>query len=432
MHKPFAILIALALLAAGCQSPPDAFRQHKAKSQPEPIFALTTQRTPQDLTPELQTFLKTHELPAIAAASVDLDGVIAVGVAGQRKIDAPASVSLDDKFHIGSCTQSMTALLAARLVDAGFIKWNTTLAQTYPGYVYHMQPQLKPITLRMLLAHRSGQSTQETNDLFMKICATPRPLLTQKALITRAALDLKPSLIPAAQPATGKANSQPTTPFGQNIPFAYSNLGYFLAAGMLEASTGQFWPKLMQNDVFAPLGLESAGFGPPAQSTIPDAPDQTWSHKWENGRLIPIPPGPDADNPEAMSPAGTVHMNVGDFASYAQFHLTNLMGQYELLTPQSAQMLYAPYPGPPITGRTVPGQKPGTDIGYAMGMVVFDHESLGRVWFHTGSNTMNTAIFVIVPSKNIAAVVMTNAAKPDTQDALLNYALNLAQQHATK
>ncbi len=441
MHKPLAILSAFLLLLAGCQSTPDAFRKRKSKTQPEPIFPLPTERNPQNLSPELQALTHRLRLPGMAAAAVDIDGVIAIGAAGVRKADAIPSVTITDKFHIGSCTKSMTALLAARLVDAGFIKWDTTLAQTFPGYIYQMQPQLKPVTLRMLLANRSGQSSQDTNDLLLKVLSTPRPLMEQKAILTRGSLTLKPTLLTTTQPSTSP-HTQPTTlasatapatlPSESQIPYAYSNVGYFLAGSMLEATTGQSWSKLMETDIFAPLGLESAGFGPGAQPGFGDAPDQPWGHRLENDRLIPVAPGPDADNPEILGPAGAIHMDVQDFASYAQFHLTNLRNQVELITPESAHMLYEPFPGPPLPNdKKLPGQKPGSDIGYALGMVVFDHETLGRVWFHTGSNNMNSAIFLIAPTKNIAAVVMTNAARPDTQDALIAYAILLAQQHAT-
>jgi hypothetical protein len=104
----------------------------------------------------------------------------------------------------------------------------------------------------------------------------------------------------------------------------------------------------------------------------------------------------------------------------------------------SRQTLYEPYPGPPgppvppIPNHPLPGQKPGTTIGYALGIVVFQHETLGKVYFHSGSNTMNTAIFLIAPEKHIASVIMTNAAKPDPQDTLISQALALASQYATK
>src|SRR5690349_4034747 len=59
------------------------------------------------------------ELPAIAAAVVQKDRVVAAGATGERKAGSGISVTLNDKFHIGSCTKSMTALLAVELASEG-------------------------------------------------------------------------------------------------------------------------------------------------------------------------------------------------------------------------------------------------------------------------------------------------------------------------
>ena len=40
-------------------------------------------------------------------------------------------VTIGDKFHIGSCTKSMTALVAAMLVAEGRLKWDTTIADVF-------------------------------------------------------------------------------------------------------------------------------------------------------------------------------------------------------------------------------------------------------------------------------------------------------------
>jgi CubicO group peptidase (beta-lactamase class C family) len=57
----------------------------------------------------LEDIRKEHDLPALAAAVV-VDGKIVV----------------DDKFHLGSVTKSMTATVAAMLVEQGKISWMMT------------------------------------------------------------------------------------------------------------------------------------------------------------------------------------------------------------------------------------------------------------------------------------------------------------------
>src|SRR5688572_29928907 len=72
-----------------------------------------------DLNPLLLPLRDTNRLPALAAAVVRRGEIIAVGAIGTRRADGSVSVTIDDKFHIGSCTKSMTAALAAMLVEEG-------------------------------------------------------------------------------------------------------------------------------------------------------------------------------------------------------------------------------------------------------------------------------------------------------------------------
>src|SRR5690606_14906599 len=83
----------------------------------------------------------------------------------------------------------------------------------------------------------------------------------------------------------------------------YSNQGYAIAGVMLEKASGQTWEGLMQTMLFDPLGMTSAGFGAPA---TPGKVDQPWGHEPGLFGQKPVPPGPRADNPLAIAPAGAV------------------------------------------------------------------------------------------------------------------------------
>jgi D-alanyl-D-alanine carboxypeptidase len=67
------------------------------------------------------------------------------------------------------------------------------------------------------------------------------------------------------------------------------------------------------------LGMTTAGFGPPGKA---GAVDEPWGHAVKDkGKLVPLSPTADADNPAVLGPAGTVHCTVGDWARYAILHL---------------------------------------------------------------------------------------------------------------
>ncbi len=80
----------------------------------------------------LEPVRRRHGLPALAAAVVVRGEVVALGTVGTRRSDAPIPVTVHDRFHLGSCTKAMTALLAAIAVERGLLRWDSTLAELIP------------------------------------------------------------------------------------------------------------------------------------------------------------------------------------------------------------------------------------------------------------------------------------------------------------
>src|SRR6185503_12429489 len=65
----------------------------------------------------------------MVAAVLQGQRIIAQGAAGVRKRGTAERITLEDRFHLGSCTKSMTATLVAMLVEDGKLNWTTTLGE---------------------------------------------------------------------------------------------------------------------------------------------------------------------------------------------------------------------------------------------------------------------------------------------------------------
>ena len=85
------------------------------------------------LNPVLHPYLSRYELPALAAAVVRNGELIASGAVGTRRAGTNSPVTIDDRFHIGSDTKAMTALIAATLVEEGRIRWTSSVSEVFPG-----------------------------------------------------------------------------------------------------------------------------------------------------------------------------------------------------------------------------------------------------------------------------------------------------------
>ena len=96
------------------------------------------------------------DVPAIAAAIVTSEGLVAFGVAGVRKRGTKSPAMPNDLWHLGSNTKAMTATLVAQLVEQDQLKWDTTLADVFPDSSFKIHPDLRGVTVLQLLSHRSG------------------------------------------------------------------------------------------------------------------------------------------------------------------------------------------------------------------------------------------------------------------------------------
>ncbi len=77
-----------------------------------------------DIAAKLAEICRKHDVPAMTAAVVNANALVTSDCFGIRKKGTSDKVELSDRFPIGSNTKSMTATLAAVMVDSGKIDWD--------------------------------------------------------------------------------------------------------------------------------------------------------------------------------------------------------------------------------------------------------------------------------------------------------------------
>ncbi len=336
----------------------------------------------------LESIRERNGLPALAAAVVRDGQIVACGAVGYRKNGSPERVTVNDKWHIGSCTKSMTAVLAGMMVDEGKWHWDMKVTKMFPDLAREILPEWRTATLLEFLTHYSGAGDEGCfNDGLFKRAA--QPPMEQRAQFIR---EFFTECGPATTPGT---------------VWQYDNANYIVVGHALELQLKQPWETIIRERLFKPLGMDSAGFGPPASGKLVDQP---WGHVIAvNEKLTPIPPDtrgdsqiwvPEldlpivADNPAALGPAGMVHCSIGDLAKYAAWQLRGAHGKSTLLKAATFEKLHTRF------------KKDGE---YACGWaVVYRDWAGGNALTHGGSNgTFMTAIW-LAPKKNFAVVVCSN------------------------
>ena len=324
------------------------------------------------LSATLEVIRQKHDVAALAAAIVSDRGLVAVGAAGLRKRGETAAVTVNDKFHLGSDTKAMTALMIARLVDGGKLKWDTPLAKLFPDVADKMAPEVAKATLVHVLTHHLG--LPDVSNAMWEVHLEELEITAKRRKIAHALL-------------TGRPVSKPGEKFG------YANANLILAASLAETTTGKSWEELMQTGVFRPLSMSTAGFGPmsPTGST-----EQPWSHAADG---TPVDPnGSNWNNVPLIGPAGNVHCSMPDWSKFVADQLRGAAGGRCLVKPATARFLFQP---------------PFEKEGYVVGGWLLSMQAQSPVLSHAGSNGYNYAVACLYPAKGQAILVATNQGGPD-------------------
>lgn len=326
-----------------------------------------------DVAALLEPIRARNDMPGLVAAIVDRTGVVAIGACGVRERGSDAKLTITDRMHLGSCTKSMTATLCAVLVDRGDLKWTTTIGESFADWGDAVDPAWKPVTLEQLLTHRGGAPAQPDGGLWMNLFTSKDAPRAQRETLARGVLAKPPVNTPGSA-------------------FVYSNTGTTLAGMMAERSgpvaNRRDYEDMLREDVFVPLAMSSAGFGPPG--TL-DSLSEPRGHR-TNGKTAGM--GVGSDNPPAITPAGRVHVSIGDWASYAALHIRGGTGGGIGISKSTFTRMHTP----PADGLDA----------YAMGWMVLDRPWGGRVLTHSGSNTMWHCVAWLSPEKEFGVLVATN------------------------
>jgi CubicO group peptidase (beta-lactamase class C family) len=327
------------------------------------LMAAGAASMPRDLAPTLRELAEKYQLPGVVGAILHGDQIVALGSTGSRKVGDPAPFLVTDEIHLGSDTKAMTAILIGQLIDKHQLNFDTTMAEIFPDVAAKMDPAMTKVTVRELLDHDAGLLP---NLNWWALDATHLPLPLQRRNAVEQAL-----------------SAPPATPIGK---VSYSNVGYVILGAIVETKTGKSWEEIIEQQIFRPLQMTSAGFGAPG---TPGQVDQPWGHVDDNGKLKPV----QIDNASVLGPAGTVHCSITDWAKFIAETLRGAQGHPTLVSAETFKQLTTPMPGQEYAGGWNVTQRPWTG---------------GLALVHGGSNTTWVCIVWVVPNKDFAVLIATN------------------------
>lgn len=256
------------------------------------------------------------------------------------------------RFGIGSVTKQFTAMAIMILQEQGKLDVDAPLSQ----YLDDIPDTWKPLTLHQILTHTSGLMHSWQLPGFAETMHEPATL---EETIDRF----------KGQPLLSPPGTQ----------FAYSGLGYFILAHLIEELSGQSYEQFLKEAVFEPLGMKNAGALHPALNMSGFANGYArQDNSLQPAAAIYFP---------ILTGGGNLYASVEDMARWDQ----GLTDQ-KLISAASYQVMYTP-----------------EQREFAYGWVVSEQDGR-QIIFHSGGVPGYNAFILRYPVEELSVIVLSNAA----------------------
>ena len=170
--------------------------------------------------------------PGAVVVVVDHERPLLVEAFGHRDVAAAAPLTIDTRFLLASATKAFTATALGVLVDEETLAWDRPVADDLPRFRLADDHATLHVSLRDLLAHRSGLATH--------------PFVFYRSTASRSSV----------------VESLRHLEMGSGLRerFQYSNLGYLVAGEVGARAVEGRWEDLLRTRLLEPLGMTGSGF----------------------------------------------------------------------------------------------------------------------------------------------------------------------------
>lgn len=334
----------------------------------------------QDVSKLLLSVRAQYKVPAIAISVMDEDSIYLQQIVGERVANQKNLATLDDYFHIGSCSKSVLAMIAAKLIDSGKLAWSTLFFECFPEWLADANPAYRTITLQDLLLCRAGIKAYTDGK------AEPFPDFDGTLTERRRAFNRYVLSLPPAAPKNGEV-----------FHYLYSNASYALVSAMLERTTGLDYEALVTKTLADDLGI-NVHLGWPNQLNA----EQPWGHQITKAGIEIFSPDNNYHLPDLITAAGDLSMTPRGFADYCLRHLRGLRRGDEYLPRDLYQYLHFSHSG--------------FSLGIGNG-VLGGHQYSGI----DGSAGTFFCRAIFIPDTNLAFSIQCNAGSGTSQMKAIDY-----------
>ncbi|MEM9656991.1 MAG: serine hydrolase [Planctomycetota bacterium] len=200
----------------------------------------------------MSAFMREHRVPGASIAVTNGGKVVFARGYGYADVAEGEQVTPTSRFRIASISKPITAVAVLQLIEQGELNQEDMVLETldYEDDIRAagdaFDDRWRQITIRHLLEHRGGWDRDESFDAMFQSVRFAQQVGVEP---------------PADQTTVIRAMFSTPLDFRPGERYAYSNFGYCLLGRVIERRTGQTYEKYVQENVLAPLGINSMRIG---------------------------------------------------------------------------------------------------------------------------------------------------------------------------
>lgn len=301
--------------------------------------------------------------PGAAVAVVRNGEVLFRAGYGMADLNQHVPITPATVFDIASVSKQFGGFAIASLVESGLVDLDAEVRE----YLPELADFGAPLTVRHLVHHMSG------------IRDWP---------ITLAIAGWRFDDVISFDQILRMTWAQKELNFPSGDEYSYSNTGYNLLAEIVQRATGQTFREWTDENIFAPLGMESSLF---QDNHLEVVPLRARGHS-----LVPGAGWLESPNGLTALGSSSLHSSVDDLVKWLTNFDTHAVG------------------GPAVIDRmhTRGVLNSGDTIAYAYGISTGSYRGI-PTWSHTGSWAGNRTAIIHLPTLNAGIVVLSNSANYD-------------------
>ena len=195
----------------------------------------------------IRELMSAGRLPGLSAAVVRDAEVVWSRAWGMANIAAGRRVTPDTLFMLASVSKTVVATAVLQAVEDGLFELDSDVNDVLPFSVRNPVHPDQPLTVRQLLTHTSSIRDNWN-------------LLIDSYVAGDAEMELGRFLRRYLAPSGADLAPNNYYAFGPGRSYRYANVGASLAAYLVEAATGIGFDTWCERRIFAPLGMDRAGW----------------------------------------------------------------------------------------------------------------------------------------------------------------------------